>query len=266
MTFLVPVNASTISIQVTKLDKGKDEIVGECWIQLNSFAYDEKKMFYTHLWDGQQQPRPLSKRYELEISVTKSLLERKPINMQRLRLLYKYGDDIRQEYFCLTLMERMNLILKANGLDLCLKIFRCILPPLKRGMSSPGMIEWVDECVPLSALLENQSQEGDASHNWYYTRSMTENPIIAFFRDANYDPEGPFFVSKAVMERYVRSVAGFSVLSYILGIGDRHMDNLLIHPGRFLYNICSVSSPYCFLHSYLPSSLISLSRWILLSL
>ena len=73
MTFLVPVNASTISIQVSKLDQEKEEIVVKCWIQLNSFAYDEKKIFYTHLRDGQQQPRQLSKRFELEISVTKSL-------------------------------------------------------------------------------------------------------------------------------------------------------------------------------------------------
>lgn len=38
------------------------------------------------------------------------------------------------------------------------------------------------------------------------------------------------------MENYIQSLAGYSVLTYILGIGDRHLENLMLEKsGRMMH-------------------------------
>ncbi|CAB9520306.1 Phosphatidylinositol 3-kinase catalytic subunit type 3 [Seminavis robusta] len=59
--------------------------------------------------------------------------------------------------------------------------------------------------------------------------SLANNPIQDFLRSIAYDPEAPYFVGRAVMDNYVKSCAGYCVITYLLGVGDRHLDNLLIH-------------------------------------
>ena len=43
-------------------------------------------------------------------------------------------------------------------------------------------------------------------------------------------------VRKEAMDTYVKSCAGYCVITYLLGVGDRHMDNLLLAPdGHFFH-------------------------------
>ena len=39
---------------------------------------------------------------------------------------------------------------------------------------------------------------------------------------------GPYGIEADAIENYVRSCAGYSMICYVLGIGDRHMHNLLL--------------------------------------
>lgn len=59
--------------------------------------------------------------------------------------------------------------------------------------------------------------------------SLANNPIQDFLRSIAYDPEAPYFVCRDVMDTYVKSCAGYCVITYLLGVGDRHLDNLLLH-------------------------------------
>ncbi len=62
------------------------------------------------------------------------------------------------------------------------------------------------------------------------------NPIQDFLRANAYDPDAPYFIRKEVMDNFVKSCAGYCVVTYLLGVGDRHTDNLLLHPeGHFLH-------------------------------
>ncbi len=48
------------------------------------------------------------------------------------------------------------------------------------------------------------------------------NPIQDFLRSNGYKSDDPYFIKKEVMDNFVKSCAGYCVVTYLLGVGDRH--------------------------------------------
>ena len=69
--------------------------------------------------------------------------------IQTRHLLYKHGDDLRQDLLALQFIRQVDYILKSSGLDLCLRTFGCTPVASKR-----GFIEWIPGCVPLSKICD----------------------------------------------------------------------------------------------------------------
>lgn len=108
----------------------------------------------------------------------------------------------------------MDALLKKYGLDLKLTPYKVIALS-----TEDGMIEFVHAAEALSKI--KKEYRGD---------------LRLFFARYNPDPTEPLGFASEVLDTFVSSCAGYCVITYLLGIGDRHLDNLLVTPsGRFFH-------------------------------
>ncbi|CAN0449039.1 unnamed protein product, partial [Ectocarpus sp. 12 AP-2014] len=61
--------------------------------------------------------------------------------------------------------------------------------------------------------------------------------VLDFLRHHNADPGGPLGMKREALDNFTRSCAGSCVVTYLLGVGDRHLDNLMLLPEGVLFHI-----------------------------
>ncbi|KAF4668605.1 Serine arginine-rich splicing factor 2 [Perkinsus chesapeaki] len=149
--------------------------------------------------------------------------------------MFKVGDDLRQDQLVLQLITVMDSLFKKYGLDLR-------LTPYKVVALSPrdGMIEFVSRSRTLSsALRENgnnlmtyfkncakaSSSGGGGGQQQQQHASSSESSSSSATR------------LKEILETFTRSCAGYCVITYVLGIGDRHLDNLMVDDEGHMFHV-----------------------------
>ena len=73
-----------------------------------------------------------------------------------------------------------------------------------------------------------------------------EGSIQNYFRKHNPCETGPYGIQPEVMDTYVKSCAGYCVITYLLGVGDRHLDNLMLTQSGKLFHIGKYNSKLFF--------------------
>lgn len=131
------------------------------------------------------------------------------------QVIFKTGDDLRQDQLMIQMISLMDGLLKQVNLDLRLRPYHILATGAR-----DGLVEFVEGSLPISAILKNY-----------------QNSILEFLRHHNPDPESPLGVHRAAISTFVKSTAGYCVITYLLGIGDRHLDNLMILPEGNLFHI-----------------------------
>uniref|UniRef100_A0A8C2EPC0 Phosphatidylinositol 3-kinase catalytic subunit type 3 n=1 Tax=Cyprinus carpio TaxID=7962 RepID=A0A8C2EPC0_CYPCA len=128
-------------------------------------------------------------------------------------VIFKHGDDLRQDQLILQIISLMDKLLRKENLDLKLTPYKVLATSTKH-----GFMQFV-QSVPVAEVL------------------ATEGNIQSFFRKHAPNDKGPYGISSEVMDTYVKSCAGYCVITYILGVGDRHLDNLLLTKTGKLFHI-----------------------------
>lgn len=125
-------------------------------------------------------------------------------------LLYK-NEDLRKDKIIMNLIKLANLILKKEE-DLDLGLITYEICPTT---ASNGFLEM----VPRSKTLYDIKERLNLSIN-NYIDSYNDSISVQNLRT-----------------RFVRSCAGYCVITYLLGIGDRHLDNIMITEDGYIFHI-----------------------------
>jgi phosphatidylinositol-4,5-bisphosphate 3-kinase len=135
------------------------------------------------------------------------VLKNSDTNGSPIYIIFKSGDDLRQDMLTLQMIRIMDKLWKKEGLDLQMSPYGCISTG-----DEVGMIEVVLNADTTASI---SKRAGGATAAFYV------DPLAKWLQKHN--PESQY--EKAV-EVFIKSCAGYCVATYVLGIGDRHNDNV----------------------------------------
>ncbi|MCO5578082.1 hypothetical protein L7F22_031920 [Adiantum nelumboides] len=131
----------------------------------------------------------------------------------KCKIIFKKGDDLRQDQFVIQLVSLMDRLLKLENLDLQLTPYRVLATN-----QDEGMVEFIPSKSLAQVLSEHKT-------------------IISYLQQYHHDEGGPYAISANCLETFIKSCAGYCVIMYILGVGDRHLDNLLLRDDGRLFHV-----------------------------
>ncbi|KAF7210388.1 phosphatidylinositol 4,5-bisphosphate 3-kinase catalytic subunit gamma isoform [Nothobranchius furzeri] len=142
-----------------------------------------------------------------------------PTSSAPVGIIFKEGDDLRQDMLVIQTLAVMNSIWQEKSLDLNLIPYGCI----STGQNI-GMIEIVRNAATIAAVQKSHGGttaafRNDALFEWLKSKCPLQE------------------IHYKTVERFVKSCAGYCVATYVLGIGDRHNDNIMITDQGNLFHI-----------------------------
>nr|QWQ57297.1 phosphatidylinositol 3-kinase catalytic subunit type 3 [Macrobrachium nipponense] len=137
----------------------------------------------------------------------------KTVTNEEYVAIFKHGDDLRQDQLIIQMITLMDKVLRRENLDLKLTPYKVLATSSKH-----GFVQFVESTAVAEVL-------------------RAEGSILQFFRKHSPSENGPCGIAPEVMDTYIKSCAGYCVITYLLGIGDRHLDNLLLTKRGNLFHI-----------------------------
>ncbi|ESL08953.1 phosphatidylinositol 3-kinase 2 [Trypanosoma rangeli SC58] len=134
-------------------------------------------------------------------------------------VIFKAGDDLRQDLLTLQLLELMDSLWKSCGLYLHIIPYGCIATG-----EGVGMIE----VVLNSDTVANITRKYGGAQ-----AAFREEPLMNWLRQFNRERDEV----ERCLWNFICSVAGYTVATYVLGIGDRHNDNIMLRQDGTLFHI-----------------------------
>eukprot|EP01091_Cochliopodium_minus_P009002 TRINITY_DN2134_c2_g1_i2.p1 TRINITY_DN2134_c2_g1~~TRINITY_DN2134_c2_g1_i2.p1 ORF type:complete len:1422 (+),score=367.59 TRINITY_DN2134_c2_g1_i2:21-4286(+) len=134
-------------------------------------------------------------------------------------VIFKDGDDLRQDVLTLQMLNIMDKLWKQNDCHLYLTSYKCVATG-----EDCGFIEVV---LNSKTTADIQRSAGGAS------AVFKKTPIKTWLSEKN--PKEKDY--EEAVQNFMVSLAGYCVATYVLGIGDRHNDNIMVSNSGFLFHI-----------------------------
>lgn len=174
------------------------------------------------------------------------LIECLGTNGRIYRQLIKGKDDLRQDAIASQIFSLANSLLKRKGSDLNLRTYRVV--PLH---STSGVVQWIDNATPIGPWLsaaherlnpgdlapevcrklmtdefERHSTTVSSKHSLFVAQILPNfHPVFRRWFLESFSSVSDWYGARL---RYLHSLAVGSILGYVIGLGDRHVQNILI--------------------------------------
>ncbi|ESO02630.1 hypothetical protein HELRODRAFT_155850 [Helobdella robusta] len=170
---------------------------------------------------------------------------------QDFQIIFKMGDDLRQDMLTLQVFALMDSIWQQEGLDMRLTPYGCLATGL-----NAGLIEVVRKSRTVMQIL-NKDFRCSQLHNWIreknkilITTTTTADAAAAATSattittyNANYTATISTTTSsnrcayQEAIDTFTRSCAGYCVATFVLGVGDRHPSNIMVTESGQVFHI-----------------------------
>ncbi|KAL5517410.1 hypothetical protein EMCRGX_G002951 [Ephydatia muelleri] len=141
------------------------------------------------------------------------------INQPPIKIIAKNGDDLRQDMLTLQMLSLMDKLWQEQGLNLHIIPYGCISTG-----NNMGIIEVVQEAETVAKIQKDHGGtfsvlKDDPLYKWLEKKNPTSSKM------------------ELAVQKFTLSCAGYCVATYILGIGDRHNDNIMVTTSGVLFHI-----------------------------
>ncbi|AYU75612.1 phosphatidylinositol kinase related protein, putative [Leishmania donovani] len=171
-----------------------------------------------------------------------------------VRQLLKAGDDLRQDALIEQVFATANRLFRRRSATRPLQIRTFTIVPLA---PTAGILQWVEHTIPLGEYLTGRytgKEEMPGAHERYFPgepntrecRIQLQNAphsrkcqvLLSLY--AQFTPALHYFFLEEYLsaqvwvdrqQTFTRSVAASSIVGYTVGLGDRHINNILLHKG-----------------------------------
>uniref|UniRef100_A0A1I7ZIS7 C2 domain-containing protein n=2 Tax=Steinernema glaseri TaxID=37863 RepID=A0A1I7ZIS7_9BILA len=134
-------------------------------------------------------------------------------------IIFKNGDDLRQDMLTLQVMRIMDALWKAKGFDFCMTLYEVL--PMGKNI---GMIQVVQKCATLFQIHKELTGGFNMEVNLFneYIKKATQSCSVKYIEST---------------DRFTQSLVGYCVATYVIGITDRHQDNIMLTEDGRLFHI-----------------------------
>ncbi|GAX10642.1 phosphatidylinositol 4-kinase A [Fistulifera solaris] len=138
------------------------------------------------------------------------------IQLEIASCMSKSNDDLRQEVFVMQMIHYYKSVFAKAGLPLWLKTYRILSVSSRTGL--------------LEVLVDATSLDGLKKAEGY----PKEGGLRKYFEMVYGDPKSKSFIT--AQTNFMQSLAGYAIVSYLLGLKDRHNGNIMIDTkGRLIH-------------------------------
>uniref|UniRef100_A0A667X8G4 phosphatidylinositol-4,5-bisphosphate 3-kinase n=1 Tax=Myripristis murdjan TaxID=586833 RepID=A0A667X8G4_9TELE len=137
-----------------------------------------------------------------------------------LGIIFKNGDDLRQDMLTLQILRLMDMLWKEASLDLRIVPYGCLATG-----DRAGLIEVVSSADTIANIQLTSSNVAAAA-------AFNKDALLNWLKEKNSGD-----ALERAIEEFTLSCAGYCVATYVLGIGDRHSDNIMVRSTGQLFHI-----------------------------
>ncbi|KAH8854640.1 Phosphatidylinositol 4,5-bisphosphate 3-kinase catalytic subunit alpha isoform [Schistosoma japonicum] len=147
------------------------------------------------------------------------------------QMIFKHGDDLRQDMLTLQLFKLMDRIWKEEGMDMCLTSYGCFATGYEM-----GIIEAVRDSRTVMSIQGERLRSAlqiDSSQLYKWLMQHAKQKA----KQLNHSTLSDNCAYERMIRTFTMSCAGYCIATFILGIRDRHPDNIMVDSTGRLFHI-----------------------------